>query len=153
MERIASFSINHDTLTLGLYTSRVDGDVTTYDLRMALPNSGAYLDNDEMHTFEHLAATFLRNSPAKDHIVYVGPMGCRTGFYLLVRDAVSPQGMIELVQETLQYVASYTGTIPGSTEIECGNAAEHSLSKATALAKRMIPVLEGWTIAQLAYPD
>ena len=151
MERIASFAINHDTLRPGIYTSRIDGDVVTYDIRMAWPNSGAYLDNDEMHTFEHLFATFARNGAHKDQILYVGPMGCRTGFYLLVRDTLTPEQAIQLVQEALRFIAPYQGEIPGAAPRECGNAAEHSLPKAVALARRMIPVLEGWTSDKLRY--
>lgn len=153
MERIASFNINHDTLKLGLYTSREDGDIITYDLRMVLPNSGKYLDNDEMHTFEHLFATYVRNSKYSRSVIYFGPMGCQTGFYFLVREELSPRRVIDLVVETLQFIAGYEGEIPGSTPIECGNAASHDLSKAKALAARMIPELEGWTVQQLEYPE
>lgn len=151
MKRIASFEVNHDTLQPGLYTSRVDGDVVTYDFRMVVPNGGSYLSNDEMHTFEHLFATYARNSAWGPSIVYVGPMGCQTGFYLLVRDAVSPADAIRLCQESLAFIAGYEGEIPGSTQRECGNAASHSLPKAKALAARMIPVLAGWTTDRLAY--
>lgn len=151
MKRIASFEINHDTLKCGLYTSRIDGDVITYDLRMTLPNCGTYLENDEMHTFEHLFATYVRNTPFSDGIVYVGPMGCQTGFYFLTRDTITPEQAVGLVQDTLRFIADYEGEIPGSSPRECGNAASHSLPKAKALAKRMIPVLEGWTVEKLAY--
>lgn len=151
MKRIASFEINHDKLSYGLYTSRVDGDVITYDLRMSLPNSGNYLDNDEMHTFEHLFATYVRNTPHSDSIVYVGPMGCQTGFYFLTRDSITPTQAIDLTRETLRFIADYEGEIPGASPKECGNAASHSLPKAKALARRMIPVLENWTVDKLAY--
>lgn len=153
MEKIASFQINHNTLVPGLYTSRVDGNVVTYDLRMTLPNGGDYLAGDETHTFEHLFATYARNSAWKEGVVYVGPMGCHTGFYLLVRDSVSPREAIALVQEGLSFIAGYEGEIPGATPAECGNAALHSLPKAKRLAARMIPVLAGWTEEQLRYPD
>ena len=86
MERIASFSVNHDRLHKGMYISRVDGDVVTYDIRMKKPNGGDYLGNGELHTFEHLFATYARNSAYRDSVIYVGPMGCRTGFYLLLRE-------------------------------------------------------------------
>ena len=93
MERIASFTVNHNTLQRGIYTSRIDGDITTYDIRMKLPNGGDYLETPAMHTIEHLFATFVRNSNFKDEIIYFGPMGCRTGFYFLVRK-VSPEDVI-----------------------------------------------------------
>ena len=151
MERIASFTVNHDTLVPGLYTSRVDGDVVTYDLRTNLPNSGDYLDNDEIHTFEHLFATYVRNSAYADKIIYFGPMGCRTGFYLLVRDGLSPARSIELVREVLGRIAEHNGELPGATRIECGNYAEHSMPKAKALAARMLPTLKDWTPEMLTY--
>jgi len=151
MEKIASFTVNHDTLTPGLYTSRVDGDVVTYDLRTNLPNCGDYLGNDEMHTFEHLFATYARNSTAADKIVYFGPMGCRTGFYLLVRDSLSPAQSISLIQEVLGKIAVHSGELPGASRIECGNYAEHSIPKAKALAARTAAILEGWTPEMLVY--
>ena len=151
MKKIASFTVNHDTLTPGLYTSRVDGDVVTYDLRTNLPNSGDYLDNDEMHTFEHLFATYARNSAAADKIIYFGPMGCRTGFYLLVRDSLSPAQSIRLVQDVLGKIAGHQGELPGATRIECGNYAEHSIPKAKSLAERTLATLKGWTQQMLAY--
>ena len=151
MERIASFTVNHDTLTPGLYTSRVDGDVVTYDLRTNLPNNGDYLGNDEIHTFEHLFATYARNSAAADKIIYFGPMGCRTGFYLLVRDSLAPNQSIRLVQEVLCKVADHRGETPGATRIECGNYAEHNTTKAKALAARMLDTLKDWTTEMLFY--
>ena len=86
MDRIASFSVNHDKLEKGIYVSRIDGDVVSYDVRMKKPNGGDYLESPAMHTFEHLFATYARNSRFSDSVIYVGPMGCRTGFYLLLRD-------------------------------------------------------------------
>ncbi|MFV0399334.1 MAG: S-ribosylhomocysteine lyase [Oscillospiraceae bacterium] len=151
MKRIASFEINHDLLKPGMYTSRIDGDVVTYDIRMCLPNAGVYLDNDEMHTFEHLFATFARNSELADGVVYVGPMGCRTGFYFLVRDSVTPEQAIDLTKRACAFIADYEGDIPGATPKECGNAAEHSLPKAKALGARMAAVMEGWSVDQLVY--
>lgn len=89
MEKITSFCVNHDILPKGMYISRVDGDIITYDLRMVVPNGGIYLENDGLHTFEHLFATYVRNSAYADEIIYAGPMGCRTGFYFLVRDKMT----------------------------------------------------------------
>ena len=98
MKTIASFTVNHDTLQKGMYVSRIDGDVVTYDIRMKVPNQGDYLSNDAMHTFEHLFATCARNGQWADQVLYVGPMGCRTGFYLLLRDSVSRAEALELVK-------------------------------------------------------
>lgn len=99
MKTIASFTVDHDKLEKGMYVSRVDGDVITYDIRMVKPNGGVYLPNPAMHTFEHLFATYVRNSAFSDQIIYVGPMGCRTGFYFLTRDAMSGEQAIALVRE------------------------------------------------------
>lgn len=150
MKRIASFEVDHDLLTPGMYTSRVDGDITTYDVRMVLPNGGEYLYPAAAHTFEHLFATYVRNTPLSDHIVYVGPMGCLTGFYFLVRD-LDPAEAIRLVRETMDFVLAFEGTIPGSSKAECGNYLMHDLVGAKKIAARMAPILAGWTAADLAY--
>ena len=150
MKRIASFEVDHDLLTPGMYTSRVDGDITTYDVRMVLPNGGEYLYPAAAHTFEHLFATYVRNTPLSDHIVYVGPMGCLTGFYFLVRD-LDPAEAIRLVRETMDFVLAFEGTIPGSSKVECGNYLMHDLVGAKKIAARMAPILAGWTVADLAY--
>lgn len=151
MKRIESFCVNHDRLTPGLYLSRVDGDAVTYDLRMVVPNAGTYLDNDGIHTFEHLFATYARNSEYSDRVIYVGPMGCRTGFYLVVRDSISKEEMISLVRRTMDFIATYEGEIPGATRIECGNYREHSLEKARTYAASMAGVLRDWTPDKMAY--
>ena len=151
MERIASFCINHDTLLPGMYISRVDGDIVTYDLRFVRPNTPPYLPTAAMHTIEHLMATFVRNSPHKDGIVYFGPMGCRTGFYFLTR-GVSHTDAIALVREALAFTAAYEGYIPGASAVECGNWLEHDLPEARRWAASMLPVLENYTVDQLQYP-
>lgn len=153
MERIASFSINHDTLQKGMYISRIDGDVVTYDIRMKRPNQGDYLPNPVLHTFEHLFATYARNSAFADAVIYVGPMGCRTGFYFLLRDTVSYADAIHLVQESFAFIASYEGEIPGAKRRECGNYLEHDLDGAKAAAADMCEVLRSWTPADMNYPD
>lgn len=152
MKKIASFTVNHDTITRGMYVSRVDGDVVTYDIRMKLPNGGDYLENGAMHTFEHLFATFARNSKWSEQVIYVGPMGCRTGFYLLLRDTVSKADAIALMKESLAFIAAFEGEIPGSGKEECGNYLQHDLAGAKADAAAMIPVLQDWTEKDLAYP-
>lgn len=150
MNTIASFMVDHENLVEGMYTSRIDGDITTYDIRMTKPNNGVYLSNDAIHTFEHLFATFARNSRFEKSIIYVGPMGCRTGFYLLVRD-LSPDDTISLVQESMDFIASYDGKIPGRSAIECGNYIEHNLRGAKLIASKMQTILKGWTVGQLEY--
>ncbi len=152
MERIASFTVNHDLLEKGMYISRIDGDIVTYDIRMVLPNGGVYLENAAMHTFEHLFATFVRNTPHSANIVYVGPMGCRTGFYFLTR-GVSHQTALELMRQTLDFIAAYTGEVPGTTRIECGNYQEHDLPGARRIAADMAQVLAGWRVEDMRYKE
>lgn len=151
MKKIASFTVNHDVLEKGLYISRIDGDIVTYDIRMKKPNGGDYLQNAAMHTFEHLFATYARNTKYAQNIIYVGPMGCRTGFYLLVRDAISHQESISLLKETFDFVSKFEGEIPGTKKEECGNYLEHDLAGAKELAKDMFKVLENWTVEKMTY--
>lgn len=151
MKKIASFQINHDVLTEGMYTSRIDGDIVTYDIRMEKPNAGEYLENAAMHTLEHLFATYVRNTKYTEQIIYVGPMGCRTGFYFLVRD-LAPEIAIRLVQETMDFVLNFEGQIPGTNRIECGNYLEHDLQGCKNIARKMKPILANWTVEKLAYP-
>jgi S-ribosylhomocysteine lyase len=117
MKKIASFTVNHDVLEKGMYISRIDGDVVTYDVRMKKPNGGDYFQMSAAHTLEHLFATYARNSKFGDKVVYVGPMGCRTGFYLLTRAELSHAQAIELVKESMAFAANFVGEIPGTTKI------------------------------------
>lgn len=151
MKKIASFTVNHDKLKKGMYISRVDGDVVTYDIRMKKPNGGDYLGNGELHTFEHLFATYARNSEYSDSVIYVGPMGCRTGFYLLLRDTVSKADAIYLVKESFAFIRDFEGEIPGSRREECGNYKEHDLAGSKNTAADMLSVLENWTEDKLGY--
>jgi S-ribosylhomocysteine lyase len=151
MEKIASFTVNHDRLEKGMYVSRVDGEVVTYDIRMKKPNGGDYLGYAELHTFEHLFATYARNSAYKDSVVYVGPMGCRTGFYLLLRDTVSSRDAIDLVRQSFSFISEFEGEIPGAKRQECGNWLEHDLAGARRTAADMLAVLENWNTEKLAY--
>lgn len=151
MERIASFTVNHNTLKKGMYVSRIDGDVITYDIRMKKPNGNDYLSNGAMHTFEHLFATYSRNSEYKDSVIYVGPMGCRTGFYLLMRDSVSISDTIKMVNKAFSFIAGFEGKIPGTDPIECGNYKEHDLSGAKQIAEDMLIVLKDWNEEKTAY--
>ena len=154
MNKITSFCIDHDILKEGMYVSRVDGDVITYDLRMVIPNNGVYLDNDGLHTFEHLFATYVRNSKWDESIVYAGPMGCRTGFYFLTRDDMSKTEAIKLVQETMDFIANFEGEIPGAQESrECGNYLDHDLEKEKQYARSYREVIKEWSEEQLVYPQ
>ena len=150
MKKIASFSVNHDKLKKGMYVSRIDGDVVTYDLRMKVPNAGDYLSNGALHTFEHLFATYARNSALSDSVIYVGPMGCRTGFYLLTR-GLTPAEALKLTVESFRFMAAFEGAVPGASEVECGNYRDMDLPAAKAEAAAMLLVLEALTADQLHY--
>jgi len=150
MQRIASFLVNHDLLDKGMYLSRVDGDVSTYDIRMARPNGGEYLPNAVLHSFEHLFATVARNGVYANSVLYIGPMGCRTGFYLLTHGLTQEQAL-GLVKDSFGAMAVYSGPLPGATHAECGNYLEHDLPGAIALAHMMVGVLKNWSVADMAY--
>lgn len=152
MKKIASFTIDHTILTKGMYTSRIDGDCVTYDIRTKLPNREPVMENGAIHTLEHLFATFVRNSDIKDSVIYFGPMGCRTGFYFIVRDCVPAQTAIETTKKAFAYCRDFEGEIPGATEKECGNYRDHDLVGAKGIAEDMIKVLAGWTTENLEYP-
>lgn len=153
MEKIASFRVDHDKLGKGMYVSRIDGDVVTYDIRMKKPNGGDYLGTGELHTIEHLFATYARNSKYSPSVIYVGPMGCRTGFYLLVRDTISHSDAIDLVKESFDFISDFEGEIPGSKREECGNYLEHDVENAKKTAKDMIKVLENIHEDDLQYRE
>lgn len=153
MEKIASFCINHDVLTKGMYVSRIDGDVVTYDVRMKKPNNNDYLENAAMHTLEHLMATYLRNTPMSKEVVYVGPMGCRTGFYVLMRSSVTQEQALRLVKQSFDFAAEFRGDIPGVSSRECGNYLEHDLDGAKKVARDMIEVLSKWSAEKMVYPE
>lgn len=131
MNRIASFSVDHDYIKKDVYISRIDGDITTYDLRTRIPNAGDYMDNITMHSLEHMFATYVRNSDIGKNVIYFGPMGCRTGFYLLVRYE-EPQRVLEVIISTLEKIVAHEGEMFGATRKECGNYRELDL----AMAKR-----------------
>ena len=149
MEKIASFTIDHTILPRGMYVSRVDGDVVTYDIRMRRPNVEEVLTNGSIHTIEHLFATYVRNSEYTDNIIYFGPMGCRTGCYFLTR-GMDGQDVINLTREAFSFIAEYEGEIPGVSAVECGNYRDHDLAQAKIDAKEMVEVLTGYT--NLEYP-
>ncbi len=153
MKTIASFKVNHDLLEKGMYISRIDGDIVTYDIRMKKPNNNDFLKNGAMHTFEHLFATYVRNTKYENEIIYVGPMGCRTGFYFLVRDKITHKEAIKLIQEAFKFISDFEGEIPGATRQECGNYLEHDLDGAKEIAKDMINVLKNWTEERMKYDN
>jgi S-ribosylhomocysteine lyase len=150
MERIASFCVDHTKLDRGMYLSRQDGDVLTWDIRMKKPNQGDHLSTAAAHTLEHLFATYARNSAFQDGVIYVGPMGCRTGFYLLTR-GLTPAQALELTVESFRFMAAFEGAVPGASEVECGNYRDMDLPAAKAEAAAMLPVLEALTADRLHY--
>ena len=119
-EKIASFTVDHDLLTEGIYVSRIDGDITTYDLRTRIPNAGDYMDNITMHSVEHMFATYVRSGSLADRIIYFGPMGCQTGFYLLVRNAKNAEVLSEVL-DVLKKIINHEGEMFGAVRRECGN--------------------------------
>ncbi|MCH5297550.1 MAG: S-ribosylhomocysteine lyase [Ruminococcus sp.] len=150
MKKIASFTVNHDTLLPGVYVSRIDGDITTYDLRFIKPNTPPFLPNPVMHTIEHLFATYARNSKYADKVIYFGPMGCRTGFYFLVRD-MSQQEALDFIRETVKKCAEHIGEIPGNTAAECGNYKEHDLEGAVKALNEYYNKLIDCSVDNLKY--
>ena len=141
MKRIASFEVDHDFIEKGIYISRIDGDITTYDMRTRKPNCDDYMDSVTMHSMEHMFATYIRNSDIGKSVIYFGPMGCRTGFYLLVRDE-APETVLKEVIIALEKVVSHDGEIFGGTRKECGNYRELSVESAKTEAARYLENLE-----------
>ena len=140
VEKIASFTVDHDLLTEGIYLSRIDGDITTYDLRTRVPNAGDYMDNLTMHSVEHMFATYVRSSEIADDVIYFGPMGCQTGFYLLVRNADNVK-VLEVVKDVLQKIVSHDGEMFGAVKKECGNYKNLDLLTAKAECQRYLDIL------------
>ena len=158
MEKIASFTIDHILLQPGVYVSRKDKigaeTVTTFDLRMTSPNEEPVMNTAEMHTIEHLAATFLRNHPGwKDRTIYFGPMGCRTGFYLLLAGDLESREIVELMVEMFTFIRDFEGDVPGASAKDCGNYLDMNLPMAKYLAKKYLEeVLTDIPEERLAYP-
>ena len=159
MEKIASFTIDHIKLQPGVYVSRKDHIgaevITTFDLRMTSPNEEPVMNTAEVHTIEHLAATFLRNHPVyKDKTVYFGPMGCRTGFYLLLAGDLSSKDIVPLMIEMFEFIRHYEGEVPGASPRDCGNYLDMNLGMANYLAKRYLEqVLYSIDDSRLVYPE
>lgn len=142
MEKIKSFQVDHRKLDRGIYISRKDADIVTYDMRFCRPNSGEVLDNVTMHTIEHMLATFARNSQICKEVIYFGPMGCQTGFYFLVRDVVSKEKILEIVKDMLQKTIEHNGDVFGASEIECGNYRTLELDKAQAACRKYLEIIK-----------
>lgn len=158
MKNIASFNIDHTKLLTGLYVSREDavGDsvVTTFDIRVCKPNTSYVMSTGAMHTIEHIIATYLRNhSLCGDRVVYFGPMGCRTGFYLILAGKYSSADVLPIVLECFEFVANFDGAIPGASAVECGNYLDMDLAKAKAIAEEYTNVLKNITYDRLVYPN
>ena len=157
MEKITSFTIDHIRLQPGLYVSRQDKvgseTVTTFDLRLTSPNEEPVMNTAEVHTIEHLAATYLRNAPAwKEKVLYFGPMGCRTGFYLLLVGAYTSCDVLELVKDCFRFIADFEGEIPGASAKDCGNYLDMNLPMAKYWGKRYSELLSSIDETRLVYP-
>ena len=144
IQKIASFTVDHDKLTPGIYVSRIDGDITTYDLRTRTPNAGNYMDNRTMHSVEHMFATLVRNSEIASDVIYFGPMGCQTGFYLLVRNADNEK-VLSVVIDVLEKILRYEGEVFGAVRKECGNYKNLSLSDAKKESEAYLAALKAKT--------
>lgn len=158
MEKITSFTIDHLRLEPGLYVSRVDRvgneKVTTFDLRITNPNEEPVMNTAEVHTIEHLGATFLRNEPNwKDQVLYFGPMGCRTGFYLLMAGERAPQQILPLVLDCFRFIRDYRGAVPGASAKDCGNYLDMNLPMANYWGGRYAVLLETIDQAHMVYPE
>lgn len=156
MEKIASFTVNHLNLLPGVYVSRKDHigaeTLTTFDLRMTRPNFEPVLNTAEVHTIEHLGATFLRNHPEyKEKIVYFGPMGCRTGFYLILAGDYESRDVVELIKEMYIFCRDFEGEVPGQAARDCGNYLDMNLPMAKYVSGKYVEVLENIKDNQLVY--
>ncbi len=158
MEKITSFTIDHIKLQPGLYVSRKDPvgteTVTTFDLRLTSPNEEPVLNTAEMHTIEHLAATYLRSDPVwKEKVLYFGPMGCRTGFYLLLAGDYTSREILPLVRDCFRFIGSYQGTVPGASAKDCGNYLDMNLPMANYWGAKYAALLETADKSRLIYPE
>ena len=158
LKKIPSFTIDHIKLEPGIYVSRIDevgGDyVTTFDIRLKKPNAEPVINIAELHTIEHLGATFLRNDEEwKDKVVYFGPMGCRTGCYLLLKGRLESNEILDLVKRMWQFVSTFEGDIPGATAKDCGNYLDQNLPMARYEAKKYLEKMEKFTENNLVYPE
>lgn len=158
MEKITSFTIDHIKLQPGLYVSRKDKvgseTVTTFDLRLTKPNEEPVMNTAEVHTIEHLAATYLRNEPTwKEMVLYFGPMGCRTGFYLLLKGDLQSRDVLQLVRDCFCFIADFRGEVPGASAKDCGNFLDMNLPMANYWGKKYAALLENIGEDRLVYPE
>ena len=158
MEKITSFTIDHIQLQPGVYVSRKDQvgaeTVTTFDLRLTSPNEEPVMNTAEIHTMEHLAATYLRNEPAwKDSVLYFGPMGCRTGFYLLMKGNLTSREILGLVTDCFRFIRDFRGEVPGASAKDCGNYLDMNLPMANYWGAKYTALLENITDDRLVYPE
>ena len=154
MERIASFSVDHDKILPGMYISRVDGDITSFDLRTRRPNAGDYMDNVTMHSVEHMLATFLRGGEIGASVIYFGPMGCRTGCYLLLAGDYESKDIVPLMKELFTFIRDYKDEVPGASAVACGNYLDMNLPMANYLAEKFLKeVLDNISKERLIYPE
>ena len=158
MEKITSFTIDHLKLQPGLYVSRKDQvgseTITTFDLRLTSPNEEPVMNTAEMHTIEHLAATYLRNEPQwKRKVIYFGPMGCRTGFYLLLAGDYQPTDILPLIKDCFRFISQFSGEIPGASAKDCGNYLDMNLPMANYWGQRYVSLLESAKSDRFAYPE
>ena len=151
IQRITSFSIDHNVLVPGFYISRVDGNIVTYDLRTRRPNAGDYMTNSAMHSVEHLFATYIRNSEMGPDVVYFGPMGCQTGFYLLVKYRPAEE-VFAMTKTVLRQILAHDGPMFGASAAECGNYRNLSVEDAKVEAERYLAVLEQLDGRDFSYP-
>ena len=142
-QKIKSFQVDHDFIVPGIYVSRIDGDIITYDLRTRKPNCGDYMDHLTMHSVEHMFATYIRFSPLGEKIIYFGPMGCQTGFYLLVRN-METQEVLSLVRDTLEKILAHEGEVFGVSRKECGNYRNLDLESAKRECRQYLKALQDW---------
>lgn len=150
MKKIASFTVDHDKLDVGVYISRIDSDITTFDLRFIKPNTPPFLKPYAMHTIEHLFATYARNSEYSDNVIYFGPMGCMTGFYFLTRD-LSLECALELIKDIVKKCRDHEGDIPGNSKIECGNYLAHDTENAHKELQKYYESIKDWNVEMLNY--
>lgn len=151
VEKIQSFRVDHDFITPGIYISRIDGDITTYDLRTRKPNCGNYMDNLTMHSVEHMFATYVRSSDIGDKVIYFGPMGCQTGFYLLVRSHDHGE-IFEAVKTVLRRIIDHGGQMFGADRKECGNYENLNLESAKKECRAYLETLEATGVPTFEYP-
>ncbi len=151
IKKITSFTVDHTKLVPGIYVSRRDGDVTTYDLRVKKPNGGDYLSDVELHTFEHMFATYIRNSDVGENVIYFGPMGCKTGFYLLTR-GLENIAVLKYTVETLEKIISHDGEVFGASAAECGNYKLLDLDAAKSVAAEYLSSLRR-AVSDFKYPS